>query len=106
MTAPASLAEYPNENPDNVTTKADTEMEAPAVVMTNEVLEVALQVPVSPATLVLPAATMGVMDGAKKPEGYVSVMMPPAGIAFNGVNLSVTGTAVFPDLRLKKFNVE
>jgi hypothetical protein len=30
---------------------------------------VALHVPVSPATLLLPAATVGVMDGAKKAGG-------------------------------------
>ncbi len=67
----------------------------------NEVLVVALQVPVSPATLLLPAATVGVMDGAKKPEGYVSVMVPPAGIGFDGVKPNVMGTFVLPVLRLE-----
>jgi hypothetical protein len=55
---------------------------------------VALHVPVSPATLLLPAATVGVTDGAKKPEGYVSVMVPPAGTGFAALNPSVTDTDV------------
>jgi protein translocase SecG subunit len=38
-------------------------------------------------------------DGAKKPEGYVSVMVPPTGMAFNGVNPSITGTADLPAFR-------
>ena len=67
------------EKPEIVTTNAAAGMSAPDVVMTTEVAVVALHVPVSPATLLLPAATVGVMDGAKKPEGYVSVMVPPAG---------------------------
>ena len=52
-----------------ITTNADAGMAAPAVVMTTEVPVVALHLPVSPATLLLPAAAVGVMDGAKKPEG-------------------------------------
>ncbi len=87
------------EKPDIVTTKAAAGITAPAVVMTTDVAVVAPHVPVSPATLLLPAATVGVMDGAKKPEGYVSVMVPPAGTRFNAVNPSVTGTDVFPALR-------
>jgi hypothetical protein len=87
------------EKPDIVTTKAAAGMEAPAVVMTTDVAVVALHVPVSPATLLLPAATVGVTDGAKKPEGYVSVMVPPAGTGFAAVNPSVTGTDVLPALR-------
>jgi len=59
---------------------------------------VALHVPVSPATLLLPAATLGVMDAAKKPEGYVSVMVPPGGTGFVGVKPSVS-TATFPAFR-------
>ncbi len=85
--------------PEIVTTKAAADMAAPAVVMTTDELVVALHVPVSPATLLLPAATVGVMDGAKKPEGYVSVMVPPAGTRDPGVKLKVTGTAVFPAFR-------
>jgi hypothetical protein len=75
-----------------VTTNADGGMTAPAVVMTTDESVVALHVPVSPATLLLPAATLGVMDAAKKPEGYVSVMVPPGGMKFVGVNPSVKGT--------------
>ena len=67
--------------------------------MTTDVPPVVPHVPVSPATLLLPAATVSVMDGAKKPEGYVSVMVPPTGMAFNGVNPSVTGTADLPAFR-------
>jgi hypothetical protein len=37
---------------------------------------------------------VGVTDGAKKPEGYVSVMVPPAGTGFAAVNPSVTDTDV------------
>ena len=82
-----------------VMTSADAGMTAPAVVMTTEVALVVLHVPVSPATLLLPAAMVGVMDGAKKPEGYVSVSVPPAGIGFDGVKPSVTGTDALPDFR-------
>ena len=82
-----------------VMTSADAGMTAPAVVMTTEVALVVLHVPVSPATLLLPAATVGAMDGAKKPEGYVSVMVPPEGMGFKGVKPSVTGTDDLPDFR-------
>ena len=65
---------YPNVNPFNVTVNADEDgIAAPAVVMTTEVAVVALHVTFKPATLLPPAATMGVTDGAKKPEGYISV---------------------------------
>ena len=50
-----------------VMTSADAGMTAPAVVMTTEVALVVLHVPVSPATLLLSAATVGVIYGAKKP---------------------------------------
>ena len=90
----------PIENPLKVTeNNVDDRTAAPAVVMTTDVPPVAPHVPVSPATLLLPADTVGVMDGAKKPEGYVSVMVPPTGMAFNGVNPSITGTAGFPAFR-------
>ena len=86
----------PMVKPVMVITTADGGMIAPAVVMTTDVALVALHVPVSPATLLLPAATLGVTDAAKKPEGYVSVIVAPGGTAFNGVNPSVTGTPAFP----------
>ncbi len=82
-----------------VTTSADAGMTAPAVVMTTEVALVVLHVPVSPATLLLPAATTGVMDGAKKPEGYVSVTVLPGSTGVFGVKLNVTGTPIFPAFR-------
>ena len=87
-------------NPLKVTeNNIDDRTAAPAVVMTTDVPPVAPHVPVSPATLLLPAAAVGVMDGAKKPKGYVSVMVPPTGMAFNGVNPSVTGTPTLPAFR-------
>ncbi len=98
-TMPGCLEMLLLEKPDIVTTKAAAGITAPAVVMTTDVAVVAPHVPVSPATLLLPAATVGVMDGAKKPEGYVSVMVPPAGTGFDAVNPSVTGTDVWPALR-------
>ena len=44
-------------------------MVAPDVVITTDVAVVAPHVAVSPATLLAPDATVGVTDGAKKPEG-------------------------------------
>jgi hypothetical protein len=82
-----------------VMTIADAGMTAPAVVMTTEVALVVLHVPVSPATLLLPAATVGVMDGAKKPEGYVSVMVLPGSTGVFGIKLTATGTPIFPAFR-------
>ena len=100
MTPTLPSVNPPMVKPDNVITNADGGMAAPAVVMTTDVAVVALHVPVSPATLLLPAATAGVIYGAKKPDGYVSVMAPPAGTEFACVNPSVTGTDVLPALRL------
>ena len=91
---------YPNVNPFNVTVNADEDgIAAPAVVMTTEVAVVALHVAFKPATLLPPAATMGMTDGAKNPEGYVSVTVPPAATGFAALNPSVTGTDVLPALR-------
>ena len=79
---------------------ADGGIAAPAVVMTTEVAVVAPQVAVKPATLLPPTGTTGVTEGAKKPEGYVSVMVPPGLILPNidGVKPSVAKTAVLPAL--------
>ena len=96
---PGCIAVLLFEKPEIVTTKAAAGMTAPAVVMTTEVALVVLHVPVSPATLLLPAATVGVTDARKKPDGYVSVMASPGGTAFNGVNPIVTGTLLFPAFR-------
>jgi hypothetical protein len=99
VTNPDGIPALPIVNPDIVTTNADV-IAAPAVVITTEVFVVALHVAVSPGTLLLPAAMVGVTFGAKKPKGYVSVMVPPAGMTFGEVNPSVTGTPVLPVLRL------
>jgi hypothetical protein len=69
VTAMAPAVTTPMLKPDIVTVNEEAGIATPAVVMTIEVAEVALQVPVRPTTLLLPAATVGVMDGAKKPEG-------------------------------------
>jgi hypothetical protein len=90
----------PKVKPSIVKTKTDEDgIAAPAVVMTTEVAVVSPHVAVKPATLLPPAATAGVTDGMKKPEGYVSVMVPPGGTVFNTVNPTVTGTLIFPALR-------
>ena len=47
----------------------DALMEAPEVVMTTVVEDVALHVAARPETLLAPVATVGVMEEAKKPEG-------------------------------------
>ena len=100
MTSTPPAVKPPMVNPVTVMmTFADGGIAAPAVVMTTEVAVVAPQVAVKPATLLPPTGTTGVTDGAKKPEGYVSVMVPPAGTAFKGVNPSVAGTAAFPAFR-------
>jgi hypothetical protein len=53
-----------------IMTKADAGIGAEAEVMMTLTAVVAVQVPVSWATLLVPAATAdGVTDGAKKPEG-------------------------------------
>ena len=90
----------PKVRPTIVKTKTDDDgIAAAAVVMTTEVAVVALHVAVKPATLLPPTATAGVTDGMKKPEGYVSVMVPPGGTVFNTVNPTVTGTDILPALR-------
>ena len=53
--------------PEIVTVNTDVPIVAPDVVITNDVAVVAPHVAVSPATLL--DATVGVTDGAKKPEG-------------------------------------
>ena len=59
----------PIANPLIVTVNAVVPIVAPDVVITNDVAVVAPHVAVSPATLLAPDATVGVTDGAKKPEG-------------------------------------
>ena len=60
---------FPIVSPLIVTVKDVRPMVAPDVVITTVVVVVALHVAVSPATLLPPATTVGVTDGAKKPEG-------------------------------------
>ena len=55
--------------PLSVNVNAEAPIVAPDVVMTTDVTVVAPHVAISPATLLAPAATAGVTDGAKKPEG-------------------------------------
>jgi hypothetical protein len=74
-------------------------MEAPKIVMTTEVLEVALHAAESSGTLLAPAATVGTIYGAKKFEGYVSVMVPPEGKVVLAVKLKETGTKDLPTMR-------
>ena len=52
-----------------VTVNADAPIVAPDVVITNDVAVVGLHVTVSPATLLAPEATIGLMEDAKKPNG-------------------------------------
>ena len=56
-------------NPVTVKVTADAGIAAPAVVITTEVAVAMPHVAISPATLLLPAATDGVMDWAKNAEG-------------------------------------
>ncbi len=56
-------------SPLSVNVNAEAPIVAPDVVMTTDVTVVAPHVAISPATLLAPAATAGVTDGAKKPEG-------------------------------------
>ncbi len=61
---------FPIVNPLIVILNDESElMEAPDIVMTTEVLEVALHAAESSGTLLAPAATAGTMNGAKKVEG-------------------------------------
>ena len=59
----------PNVIPQMVTVNSVVPIVAPDVVITTDVAVVAPHVAVSPATLLAPDATVGVTDGAKKPEG-------------------------------------
>ena len=85
-----------------VTENAVFSIVAPDVVTTMEVAVVALHVAVSPATLVAPGAIVGVTPGTKKPEGYMSVMVPPPGIERNGVNPNVIVAGETPVMRFNE----
>jgi hypothetical protein len=96
-TAPGVAA--PIMSPLIVKVNADAPIVAPDVVITTDVAEVAPQVAVSPATLLAPGATVGVTDDAKKPEGYVSVMVPPEGTGVAAVKATVMATHGFKTTR-------
>ncbi len=75
-------------------------MEAAAVVIVTEVAAVALQDPTRFGTFEDEAEIdEGVMDGTKKPFGYVNVMVPPGGNDVAGVKVSVIGTDSFNAMR-------
>ena len=88
----------PMVKPEIVTVNKVAGILAPAVVITMNGAVVLLHIPVRPCTLLLPTSTFGVTDGAKKAEGYVSVIVPPIGMGVNGVKESVTGTLVLPSV--------
>ena len=90
----APLVAAPIVRPLMVMVKADALIDAPDVVITKDVAVVALQLAVSPATLLAPAATMGVTEEAKKPAGKVSVMVPLEGRDVTGVKAKVMDTPV------------
>jgi len=69
LTPTAPLVAAPIVKPLIVTVNADAPIVAPDVVITTDVAVVGLHVTVSPATLLAPEATIGLMEDAKKPEG-------------------------------------
>ena len=94
LTATDPAVAAPMVKPLMVTLNAAVVKAAPDVVMISAVAEGALHVPAIAETLALPATIVGVAEDAKKAEGYVSVMVPPAGRGEKGVKLKVTGTDV------------
>jgi hypothetical protein len=74
-------------------------MVAPNIVSTTAVLLVAPHVTFRPTTLLAPAATTVVTNGAKKLGGYVRAKMPPDGMDTSGKNANVTETLPFPAIR-------
>ena len=74
-------------------------MAAPNIVSTTAVLLVAPHVTFRPVTLLAPAATTGVTNGAKKLGGYVRAKVPPDGMGTSGENANVAETLPFPAIR-------
>jgi hypothetical protein len=70
-------------------------MLVPAVVMTTDKGLMALHIPERPATLLLPAAIVGVENEAKKDDGYVRVIWSPTWSKLEGVKLNVRAAFVF-----------
>jgi hypothetical protein len=69
------------------------------VVMTMDDDVVEAEAPERPCTLLLPTGTRGMMDAAKKSEGYMSVIVPPIGIGVAGEKDRVNCTFVLPLIR-------
>lgn len=87
-------------NPEMVTVKGRRAgILAPAVVMTKDEGLVELQTPEKPTMPLLPDATVGVMDDAKKEEGYVTVIVPPAESKVDGVKINVRAADVLSAMR-------
>ena len=74
-------------------------MAAPNIVSTTAVLLVAPHQTFRPVTLLAPAATTGVTNGAKKLCGYVRAKVPPDGMDTSGEKANVTETLLFPAIR-------
>jgi hypothetical protein len=74
-------------------------MAAPNIVSVTAVLLVAPHVTFRPTTLLAPAATTGVTNGAKKLGGNVKAKVPPDGMGTSGENANVTETLPFPAIR-------
>ena len=74
-------------------------MVPPDAVSTTAVKLVAPQVKLKPGALLAPAATMGVMEGTKKFDGYVSVMRPPGGTEFITAKVRVAWTLAVAAMR-------
>jgi hypothetical protein len=81
-----------------VTTAAEL-IEAPEVVITTAVADVAPHVAVKPATLLAPEATVGTTDDAKKLAGYERVKALPIGRREEEEKTRVRGTDDLPENR-------
>jgi hypothetical protein len=79
--------------------KEDVGIGAPAVVMTKEAAEQGPQLAVKAKTLLSPPITVGVTDATKNADGYLTVMVPPAGSTFVGVKPIVIGTGDLSAMR-------
>ena len=82
-----------------IVTTAVALIEAPEVVITTAVADVAPHVAVKPATLLAPEATVGTTEDAKKSAGYKRVKAVPEDMRDEGVNTRVRGTDDLPVYR-------
>jgi hypothetical protein len=99
VTATAPEVDCPIRKPSTVRVKADAGISAPAVVTTKEFKEQGLHCAVKPKTLLDPTGTVGVTDIAKKPIGYLIVIVPPGGTTLNGVKPMVRFTGDLSAMR-------